>query len=223
MTLPAAIGWARVRPSRDKFTPSRTHRMAVASRKPSPGPRPDATPILVRFFGCGEDLRGVNGDYFTVGDSGVEDVPLPAALRRLGPTKLRFSRGAEGWRVTAADNLVIYVNQRRTIGLTDITSGDVIRLSPGGAGMQFLVRQQDATLTRLAGRLAPKRPVAPVEGDGTKPHTAPREVQTKRDAWVKKVGVVFAVVIALALAYLAGSIRSTPNGALAPASAEASE
>lgn len=197
--------------------------MALASRKPSPSPSPAATPILVRFFGCGDDLRGVNGDYFTVGDSGDEDVLLPPALRRSGPTKLRFSRGAEGWRVTAADNLPLYVNQRRTVGLTDIVSGDVIRLAPGGPGMQFLLRQQDATLTRLAGRLAPKRTAAVESGVTAKPQAAPIAADAKAGAWVKNAAVAVAVVVALVLAYLAGSTQSTPSSAPAPASAEASE
>ena len=196
--------------------------MALASQKPSSGPSPAATPILVRFFGCGDNLRGVNGDYFTVGDSGDEDVPLPPALRRPGPTKLRFSRGAEGWRVTAADNLPLYVNQRRTVGLTDILSCDVIRLAPGGPGMQFLLRQQDATLTRLAGRLAPKRAVAAVEG-AAKPQAAPISAPAKPKAWIKNAAIAIAVVVALALAYLAGSTQSTPSSAPAPAAAEASE
>lgn len=202
--------------------------MALASRKPSSSPSPAATPILVRFFGCGDDLRGVNGDYFTVGDSGDEDVLLPPALRRSGPTKLRFSRGAEGWRVTAADNLPLYVNQRRTMGLTDIQSGDVIRLAPGGPGMQFLLRQQDATLTRLAGRLAPKRTAAVVEGGGAaKPQAAPIVSDAKSGAWVKNMAIAVAAVVALVLAYLAGSTQSTPSSAPAPMStqtgAEASE
>jgi hypothetical protein len=197
--------------------------MALASRKPSSSPSPVATPILVRFFGCGDDLRGVNGDYFTVGDSGDEDVLLPPALRRSGPTKLRFSRGAEGWRVTAADNLPLYVNQRRTVGLTDIVSGDVIRLAPGGPGMQFLLRQQDATLTRLAGRLAPKRATAVESGEAAKPQAATIATDAKSGAWVKNTAIAVAVVVALTLAYLAGSTQSTPSSAPEPPSAEASE
>jgi len=198
--------------------------MALASRKPSSGPSPAATPILVRFFGCGDDLRGVNGDYFTVGDSGDEDVPLPPALRRSGPTKLRFSRGAEGWRVTAADNLPLYVNQHRRVGLTDIQSGDVVRLVPGGPGMQFLLRQQDATLTRLAGRMAPKRvAVAAAEEGAAKPQAAPISADAKPKGWIKNAAIAAAVVIALALAYLAGSTQSTPSAAPIPASAEASK
>lgn len=197
--------------------------MALASRKPSSSPSQAATPILVRFFGCGDDLRGVNGDYFTVGDSGDEDVLLPPALRRSGPTKLRFSRGAEGWRVTAADNLPLYVNQRRTVGLTDIQSGDVIRLAPGRPGMQFLLRQQDATLTRLAGRLSPKRTVAVESGETAKPQAAPIAADVRAGVWVKNGAIAVAVLVALALAYLAGSTQSTPSSAPAPASAEESE
>ncbi len=194
--------------------------MAVPKRNPSAA----ATPILVRFFGCGDEMRGLNGDYFTVGDAGDEDVPLPAALRRLGPTKLRFSRGPESWRVTAADNLPLYVNQRRTIGLTDLQSGDVVRLAPGGPGMQLLVRQQDATVTRLAGRLAPKRAASqPPEQGGAKQQAASVATAAKGRAWVKQAGIVAALAIAMALAYLAGSIQSPPSIAPAATPAEASE
>jgi hypothetical protein len=184
----------------------------------------------VRFFGCGGDLQGVNGDYFTVGDSGGEDISLPAALRREGPTKLRFSRGAERWRVTAADNLPLYVNQRRTVGLTDIVSGDVVRLKPGGPGLQFLMRQQDATLARLATRLAPRRPATPPEDRKTAPEdrkAAPQPAQpaapTRGMPGPKDWAIAIAIGVALLLAYLAGSIRSASPHGTAPSSTEASE
>ncbi len=196
--------------------------MAQPSRKPSSRTGPTATPILVRFFGCSGDLQGVNGDYFTVGDSGGEDISLPAALRREGPTKLRFSRGAEGWRVTAADNLPLYVNQRRAVGLTDLVSGDVVRLRPGGPGLQFLMRQQDATLARVATRLAPRRPAAAPEASAP-PLESPPPKRGWKTLRAKEVGIGVAIGVALVLAYLAGSARSASSGEAVPSSTEASE
>jgi hypothetical protein len=90
-----------------------------------------------------------------------------------------------------------------------------------------LLRQQDATLTRLAGRLAPKRTAAVESGEAAKPQAAPIAADAKSGAWVKNTAIVVAVVVALVLAYLAGSTQSTPNGTPAPMStqtgAEASE
>lgn len=194
--------------------------MAAVRQKPTPGQGRSATPILVRFFGCGDELRGVNGDYFTVGDAGDEDIPLPPALRRTRSTRIRFSRGPEGWRVTAADDLPLYVNQRRTVGLTDIESGDVVRLSPGGPGMQFLVRQQDATIARLATRHATKRTVAAPKADAAAEPTAEA---SGGSPWPKVVGVALVIGFALLLGYLAGTMQSAPGVDSAPAAVEASE
>ncbi|TWT96075.1 hypothetical protein Pla108_31570 [Botrimarina colliarenosi] len=174
-----------------------------------------AAPLLVRFFGGGDEMRGVNGDYFTVGDSGDEDVTLPTAMRRRESTRLRFSRGAEGWRVTAADDVPLYVNQRRVVGLTAIESGDVVRMAPGAPGLQFLMRRQDATLARLATRNATRRTAPPAA-------KLPSTIEASADAAATRpafafsltlpviLGLVAVVLGASLLGYLAGQMRTAP-------------
>lgn len=120
-------------------------------------PQRPSAPIVLRFFGCGEEMLGVNGDYFTVGDTGEEDYALPDAVRAPSTYKLRFSRAAEGWRLTAADEQPYYLNQQCVSGLSPLRSGDVIRLAPGAAGIQFaIVHQHAESLAKLTARFAPR-------------------------------------------------------------------
>ena len=118
--------------------------------------RPKA-PIVLRFVGCDAEMVGLNGDFFTVGDTGEEDVSLPKPLRSATPYKLRFSRAAEGWRLTAAEQQPYYLNQQCVRGLSPLRSGDVIRLAPGAPGFQFaIVHQQAESLARITARFAPR-------------------------------------------------------------------
>lgn len=115
-------------------------------------------PIILRYFGCEADMIGVNSDYFVVGDDDAADVLLPPEMRpEGGGVRLRFSRGAEGWRLSPAEGRSVYVNQACVTGLTALRSGDVVRLEAAGPGVQFTVMHQNAEpLASLAARFAPR-------------------------------------------------------------------
>lgn len=178
------------------------------------------SPILLRFVGLPKSPVGVNGDYFTVGDTGDENITLPQAMRGPATTRLRFSRGAEGWRVTMPDDRPFYVNQRRTTGLSPVESGDVVRFAPGGLGLQFTIRQQqDTSLAKLAARHAPTllKQGANVGDDeqepqdksqGRRKHWAEDESAQAHPLPTRTIGVVLLVVVfALVVGYLIGSLR----------------
>lgn len=192
-----------------------------------PAKQSAAAPILLRFFGDNREPAGVNGDYFTVGESPEDDIQLPASVGGTKGTKLRFSRGAEGWRVTLADEQPFYLNQSRHQGLTPLRSGDVVRLTPGGAGMQFLLRQQqDASLAKLAARHAPR--LLKQESISAQPQRASGDTAAivkrfpgdlKLPVAVRRaLGAVLLVALAVAAGYVIGSLRSgTPSPAASPA------
>lgn len=135
-------------------------------------PKRPAAPIVLRFLGSDAEMVGLNTDYFTVGTQEDCDVVLPASSEDVCSIKLRFSRGADGWRVTAADEAAFYVNQEPVKGLTPLRSGDIVRPRLWQPGMQFTVLHQDVdSVAKLASRYAPRlvqkpasRPAAPSPG-----------------------------------------------------------
>lgn len=115
------------------------------------------SPAMIRFLGCDSEVAGINADFFTVGRSDDCDRRLPDAISLDPQLVLCFSRGDEGWRVSPPEGVAFYINQERIFGLHSLRSGDVIRLAPGGAGMQFSIAHQDApSLATLAAKYAPR-------------------------------------------------------------------
>ena len=152
----------------------------VASPRIDDIPKKPEAPIVLRWFGCEADLIGANSDHFSVGDDDRADYQLPGPLRLATPVLLRFSRGSEGWRVSPADELPVYVNQTRSVGLTQLRSGDVVRLIPGGPGLQFTIVHQGAEpLAKLATRYAPQL-IARDHSSGSSTKAAPAAPQKSR-------------------------------------------
>lgn len=187
-----------------------------------------SSPILVRYVGIHADPIGVNGDYFTVGNTGNDDIPLPQLMQSRNDTRIRFSRGAEGWRVTLADEQAFFINQQRTSGLSPIETGDVVRFSPGGLGLQFtLIQQQEESFAALAARHAPEllkrenSPTAPPPVQATVANTkakatSPSPVQQRlrqlttkftssTSGWITLLAL--GMTVALLIGYLLGSLR----------------
>lgn len=159
----------------------------------------------------------INGEFFTVGESPEDTAPMPKAMRRSASVKLRFTRGVEGWRVAAADNRMYLINQRIQRGPAAIASGEVVRLEPGGPGLQFLVRAQlDAAIT--GDTPAASRRVAP---------TTPADASTARPPfWDDPATLRWALVVAaLATALLAAYVIavSGSGGEVAPAEPKGSD
>lgn len=120
-------------------------------------PNRPAAPVVIRFLGCDSEMVGVNKDFFTLGDAADCDVPFPAALRRDGQTVFRLGRAAEGWRLNGPIGIQYYVNQEVVTSAANLRSGDIVRLSPGGPGLQFTILNQNAeSLSKLAARYAPR-------------------------------------------------------------------
>ena len=120
-------------------------------------PNRPAAPVVIRFIGCDSEMVGVNKDFFTLGDSADCDVQFPAALRGSGQTVLRLGRAAEGWRLNCPAGITYYVNQEVVASSANLRSGDIIRMAPGGPGLQFTILNQNAeSLSKLAARYAPR-------------------------------------------------------------------
>ncbi|MEO0528936.1 MAG: hypothetical protein AAF266_00015 [Planctomycetota bacterium] len=210
-------------------------RSAKKRRNASPdtGKQSGTSPILLRFFGCSDERVGLNGDYFTVGNSAEDDVNLPSSMEEQAGTRMRFSRGAEGWRVTVAEDLPFYLNQSRHQGLTPLRSGDAIRLTPGGSGFQFLVRQQqDASLAKLIARHAPRMAKAPEASSSparfeqsSTSTDGPQRLSVLSSNAGRFLGVLLLVTLAIAAGYVVGSLRSQPTSPAAsiPERAEPSD
>lgn len=116
-----------------------------------------AAPVILRFVGANAEMVGLSTDYFSIGNQNGCEVKLPAEMDRGSPVLLRFSRGVEGWRVSVPEDFSFFLNQERCTGLTPLRSGDVIRLSPGEAGVQFTIVHQNAEpLSKLVGAFAPR-------------------------------------------------------------------
>jgi hypothetical protein len=188
----------RFRPSNPPATADAPARKAVRT----------AAPILLRFVGCADEPVAVNSELFTLGDGAEDTVLLPPALRRSGSIKLRFTRGPEGWRIAAADHRVFYVNQNVCRGLTVLESGDVVRLEPGGTGVQFLVRSQFDAASNKKTTEHPKAGSTESSKD---------LVRTLRALPVRGMLIALAVLAAMGLAYYAG-VSSAPTPAPPPVS-----
>lgn len=151
--------------SRTESQPATDSGSADAASVEAADARPDVgdilarpnSPAVIRFLGCRADMVGLNADYFTVGRVDGCDLRPPMELGGDASLMLRFSRGAEGWRVSPHEGQPIYVNQEQVRSLTPLRSGDVIRFEPGGAGMQFNIVHQNATpLANLVAKYAPR-------------------------------------------------------------------
>lgn len=120
-------------------------------------PNRPATPVVIRFLGCDAEMVGVNKDFFTVGDATDCDIAFPEAMKIDGRTMLRIGRAAEGWRLNRPSGIPFYLNQEVATRSVSLRSGDVIRLLPGGPGMQFnILNQNSETLSTLIARYAPR-------------------------------------------------------------------
>jgi serine/threonine-protein kinase len=118
--------------------------------------RPSA-PVVIRFLGCDSEMIGVNKDFFTLGDAPECDVQFPSEMRRDGQTIFRLGRAAEGWRLNCPPGITYYVNQQIAAAATNLRSGDIVRVAPGGPGLQFTILNQNAEpLSKLASRYAPR-------------------------------------------------------------------
>ncbi|MEM6655279.1 MAG: FHA domain-containing protein [Planctomycetota bacterium] len=141
----------------------------IAARPPSAA--------VIRFLGCDAPVAGLSTDFFTVGRTDDCDLRLPEAMGGEPSVVLRFSRGAEGWRVSPSDKLPVLINQEQVRGLAPLRSGDVIRFEPGGAGMQLTITHQNAaSLASLAAKHAPR-----LLGERRGPQPGPAESARPRD------------------------------------------
>jgi len=114
-------------------------------------------PVVLRYIGCDADMVGVNKDFFTMGDALGCDVVFPAELARDGQTIFRLGRAAEGWRLNCPSGQTFYVNQQVVNASANLRSGDIIRVIPGGPGIQFTILNQNAEpLAKLVARFAPR-------------------------------------------------------------------
>jgi serine/threonine-protein kinase len=181
---PEAVPITPARPASDS---------GIAAERPRPAPAPLAgpaeqpkmddipnrpsAPVVIRFLGCDSEMVGVNKDFFTLGDAPDCDVQFPTAMRRDGQTVFRLGRAAEGWRLNCPAGITYYVNQQVASSAANLRSGDIIRISPGGPGLQFTILNQNAEpLSKLAARYAP-RLVQPAP-DAAPPQAAPPALVT---------------------------------------------
>lgn len=220
-------------------TPAEAPRLEDLPTKPK-------TPIILRPFGCEGEMIGMNTDCFTLGTIEGVDAPLPAALAsRDNPTKLRFVRAAEGWRVALVEGLSLYVNQTLCDSSTPLQAGDVLRMVPGGPGLQFTLTHDKAEpLVRIAARHAPRllrgtheappsrltdpvasaadRVAAPKPSAPETPQEAPstETLSGEKTSWWYWIGGLIALAILLALLPLLASPKPDPQESNEPAAAE---
>lgn len=114
-------------------------------------------PVVLRYIGCDTEMVGINKDFFTMGDALGCDVVFPAELSRDGQTVFRLGRAAEGWRLNCPSGQTFYVNQQVVNASANLRSGDIVRVVPGGPGIQFSILNQNAEpLAKLVARFAPR-------------------------------------------------------------------
>ncbi|HMP07112.1 MAG TPA: hypothetical protein PJ982_12235, partial [Lacipirellulaceae bacterium] len=135
-------------------------------------PARPSTPIVLRVASgprAGEFV-GVEGSEFAVGDDPSCELHLPAPSVGAPGVVVRLRRDAEGWKL-ATNQARVFVNGEAAKSTASIRSGDVIRLTPAGPDVQFLVQSQNQkTLEKLIATYWPKP--APRRGGGQR--AAPR-------------------------------------------------
>ncbi len=184
--------------------------------------RPTA-PVVLRFFGAEADMIGANQDVFTVGSAPTSDFAMPAELVVGGNFALRFGRGAEGWRVSSPNGVPFYLNQDFVPSSAALRSGDVIRVRPGGPGLQFTILNQNVeSLAKLANQFAPRLIQTPKEAEPIQaaPIEASEGGTTGRltwGVWWVAVAVLVAAVVTLSLwPLLSSEPAALPEDGAAP-------
>lgn len=181
--------------------------------------RPD-TPIVLRPVGCDAETIGMNTDCFTLGSVEGVDAPLPAAMAPAGQAiKLRFVRAAEGWRVALVEGAGLFVNQTLSQGGSALRAGDVLRLAPGGPGIQFTLTHDKAeSIARLAARHAPRLLAGsadtPTESPTPDPMAGPARDSLTRSPVLWRYAAIGVLLATLLVILLAARLNPTapPDG-----------
>jgi hypothetical protein len=120
------------------------------------------------------EFVGLNDNAFTIGDAPECNLQLATThLPRLQGVMVNVARDAEGWKVSANRSTVL-VNQQPVEQGALVRSGDMIRLSPLGPDVQFIVQTQNQKrLDRLIATYLPQRHRLMQKGRAAAPAPSP--------------------------------------------------